>query len=140
MPVRRVLVDSGPLIALFNLLERRRQYFDARVQSLAREGTQFLTTWPCVTEATHMLKVLDNRIDMLHWIAAGGVSAHDFPSVELLAMADWMRRYSERREMDFADASLMWLAISANTTEILTVDRTDFERYRLPSGKSFSIL
>ncbi len=42
--------------------------------------------------------------------------------------------------MDFADASLMWLAISSGTTEILTVERADFERYRLPSGKVFSIL
>jgi uncharacterized protein len=140
MPVRQVLVDSGPLIALFNRNERRHAYFDSRVQSLARQGAQFLTTWPCVTEATHMLKVLDNRIDMLHWIAAGGVRAREFPSSELLAMAEWMRRYSQRREMDFADASLMWLAISLGTTEILTVDRADFERYRLPSGKAFSIL
>jgi hypothetical protein len=140
MPVRQVLVDSGPLIALFNQSERRHAYFDSRVQSLANEGAEFLTTWPCVTEATHMLKVLDNRIDMLHWIAAGGVSAREFPSIELMAMADWMRRYSDRREMDFADASLMWLAISSGTREILTVDRADFEHYRLPSGKTFSIL
>jgi hypothetical protein len=54
----------------------------------------------------------------------------------------WMRRYSERgkREMDLADASLYWLAAETGLTEILTVDVSDFSRYRLPRGKAFTLL
>jgi predicted nucleic acid-binding protein len=42
--------------------------------------------------------------------------------------------------MDLADASLYWLAVETGVTEILTVDVTDFSRYRLPGGKSFTLL
>jgi len=138
--VRRVLVDSGPLMALFAKRDKWRLYFDALIRDLEEMGAQLLTTWPCVTEATHMLRSRDNRVDLLHWIAAGGAEVREFRATELVGMAVWIRRYSERREMDFADASLVWLAAATGTTEILTVDRTDFERYRLPNGKSFEIL
>jgi hypothetical protein len=54
----------------------------------------------------------------------------------------WMRRYSKRgkREMDLADASLYWLAADTGLTEILTVDDSDFSRYRLLRGKAFTFL
>ena len=57
-------------------------------------------------------------------------------------MVRWMRRYTEagKREMDFADASLYWLATETGVTEIMTTDVADFSRYRLPDGRSFSLL
>jgi hypothetical protein len=33
-----------------------------------------------------------------------------------------------------------WLAAETGLTEILTVDVSDFSRYRLPSGKAFTLL
>jgi uncharacterized protein len=45
-----------------------------------------------------------------------------------------------KREMDLADASLHWLAVETGVTEIMTVDATDFSRYRLPRGKAFTLL
>jgi len=45
-----------------------------------------------------------------------------------------------KREMDFADASLYWLATETGVTEIMTTDVTDFSRYRLPGGRSFNLL
>jgi predicted nucleic acid-binding protein len=42
--------------------------------------------------------------------------------------------------MDLADASLYWLAAETGVTEILTVEVMDFTRYRLPGGKSFTLL
>ena len=43
-----------------------------------------------------------------------------------------MRRYgaSSRREMDLADASLIWLAHETGLREIMTTDANDFSRYR----------
>ncbi|MBF0099241.1 MAG: toxin-antitoxin system, toxin component [Magnetococcales bacterium] len=53
-----------------------------------------------------------------------------------------MAKYSEigKREMDFADATLVWLADETNTTDIMTVDVADFSRYRLPDGRGFNLL
>lgn len=58
------------------------------------------------------------------------------------AMRGWMRRYSEpgKREMDLADASLYWLATQTGITDIMTVDRNDFQRYRLPDGRAFLVI
>ena len=57
-------------------------------------------------------------------------------------MLTWMRRYTEtdKREMDLADASLYWLACETGITDVMTIDRNDFEHYRLPDGRSFNIL
>jgi predicted nucleic acid-binding protein len=139
--VRSVLVDSGPFIALFNVRDRQHEMVDSQVAKLAAENAQLLTTWPCVTEATHMLRVLDNRLDLLAWLAQGGARVYDFDALNLKQMAGWTRRYSDRRrEMDLADASLVWLAGELGTTEILTTDRNDFGRYRTPAGKPFRLL
>ncbi|MDD5036137.1 MAG: hypothetical protein PHE55_15405 [Methylococcaceae bacterium] len=42
--------------------------------------------------------------------------------------------------MDLADASLYWLANQTGIVEIMTVDRNDFERYRLPDVRAFVLL
>jgi len=44
------------------------------------------------------------------------------------------------REMDFADASLWWLAAQTGVTDVMTTDVADFSRYRLPDGRAFTLL
>jgi predicted nucleic acid-binding protein len=39
--------------------------------------------------------------------------------------------------VDFADASLVWLADKTGVTDILTLDCRDFGAYRLSGGKAF---
>lgn len=82
------------------------------------------------------------RFRLLEWIALGGVQIFPFESQHLLDMLGWMERYTEPRksEMDFADASLYWLANESGVTTVLTVDKADFSRYRLPDGQAFEIL
>jgi predicted nucleic acid-binding protein len=79
---------------------------------------------------------------MLKWIELGGVVVYPFEPTHLGDMVRWMRRYSEsgKREMDLADASLYWLAVESGVTDIMTVDVTDFSRFRLPRGKAFTLL
>ncbi len=79
---------------------------------------------------------------MLKWIELGGAAVYPFEPPHLGEIVRWLRRYSEsgKREMDLADASLYWLAAETGVTEILTVDASDFSRYRLPHGKAFALL
>jgi predicted nucleic acid-binding protein len=42
--------------------------------------------------------------------------------------------------MDFADATLYWLANETGVTSIMTLDVRDFSRYRLPDGRAFEML
>jgi predicted nucleic acid-binding protein len=139
--VRNILLDAGPIIALFAVDDRHHAKFDAALRELAEGGLRLLTTWPCIVEAAYLLEA-PQRFEMLRWIELGGAQVYPFEPQHLGDMTGWMRRYTERgkREMDFADASLYWLAIATGIREILTVDNADFARYRLPDGRRFEIL
>ena len=139
--MRNVLIDAGPLVALFAVDDKHHNRIDGKVRSLAEGGLRLLTTWPCIVEAAYLLDA-PQRFEMLHWVERGGVQVYPFESHHLGDMIGWMRRYTERgkREMDFADASLYWLALETGIRDILTVDAADFGRYRLPDGHAFDLL
>ena len=139
--MRSVLVDAGPLIALFAVDDRHHERFDALVSSLAPSGLRLLTTWPCVVEASYLLGV-PNRFELLRWLELGGAIVYPFMPSDLGDMIDWMQRYTERekREMDLADVSLYWLAAETGFQEVMTTDVADFSRYRLPNGEAFAIV
>jgi predicted nucleic acid-binding protein len=133
------LLDAGPLIALFDNTDQHHERFR---QLLTRPELpmRLHTTWPCITEATHLLGARE-RLGLLRWIGAGGVQVFPFDTEDLFDMADWMTRYTEERaEMDLADATLYWVAHETGVARILTLDVRDFSRYRLPDGRSFEIL
>lgn len=139
--MQSILIDAGPLIALFAVDDKHHRHFDDLVSNLSMDGLRLLTTWPCVVESSFLLAV-PQRYQMLRWIELGGVLVYPFEAWHLGDMIEWMGQYSERskREMDFADASLYWLAIETGVTDIMTVDVADFSRYRLPDGEAFSLL
>ena len=139
--MRSVLIDAGPLIALFAVDDKHHQRFDRLISELSAAGLRLLTTWPCIVEASYLLEV-PQRYEMLHWIELGGVQVIPIEAFHLGDMIGWMQRYTEsnKREMDFADATLYWLAIETGILEIMTLDRNDFERYRLPDGRAFVLL
>ena len=135
-----VLIDAGPLVAIFDGADPHHARYNAM---LADKGVpmQLYTTWPCVVEASHLLGAV-SRLEMLKWVGLGGVHVFPFDAPELLDMTQWMLRYTQvpRSEMDFADATLYWLAGETGVTTILTLDVRDFSRYRLPDGRTFEIL
>lgn len=139
--MRSVLLDSGPLIALFAVDDKHHRRFDELIHALAADGLRLITTWPCIVEASYLLEV-PQRYEMLHWVELGGAMVYPFESHHLGDMTKWMQQYSKtsRREMDLADASLYWLAVGTNVMNIMTVDVADFSRYRLPDGSAFTIL
>ncbi len=130
------LLDRGALVALFDPSAEEHRHFRAEL----RAAGMLLTTWPCVTEALHILPRVKMKTALMRWIGAGAVSVHEFHAADLPPMADWIEQYSERREMDFADASLVWLGNHSGSRRIMTTDVRDFSRYRLAGGKSFEII
>jgi uncharacterized protein len=134
--VLSTLLDSGALIALFDPSAEEHQHFRTEL----RVAGMLLTTWPCVTEALHILPRVKMKTALMRWIGAGAVSVHEFHVTDLPSMADWIEQYSERREMDFADASLVWLANRSGSRRIMTTDVRDFSRYRLAGSKAFEIV
>ena len=133
------LLDAGPMVALFSPGDRFHAQFQRSILD-ARTPVQLHTTWPCVTEASHLLGPR-YRLALLQWVGAGGVQVFPFDAADLLDMCPWIAQYTQqpRTEMDLADASLYWLVGESGVTRIWTLDVRDFSRYRLPDGRPFEI-
>ena len=139
--MRNVLIDAGPLVALFATDDAHHVHYDRLVSVVSVDGLRLVTTWPCVVEASYILDA-PWRFELLHWIEQGGVQVFPFDPSHLAVMLPWMRRYTEKtkRDMDLADASLLWLAHETGLREIMTIDVKDFARYRLPDGAALTLL
>jgi len=130
--VRNILVDTGPIVALLHKDDKHHK----RVTSFIKQcGCGLLTTWPVMTEAWHLLPV-HGRIALTGWALNGGVAVLDLGENVLTELDRLLRQYRDR-PMDLADASLVLLAERTGLTEILTIDRADFDVYRLADGRSF---
>jgi uncharacterized protein len=124
-----VLVDTGPLVALFDPSDRMRPRCEA---ALAALGTRKLVTSLAVlTEATYLLGFsVQAQTALLSFVAAGAVDVLEFGAGELGEAAALMVRYAQL-PMDLADASLVVLAGRLRTRWIFTLDRRDFSVYRV---------
>lgn len=129
------------MVALFGRDQPGKARYLQLFEQAAAEHWTLTSTWPCVTEASHLLG-LPQRYAFLRWVAADALSIFPFGQEMLEGMIEVMRRYTEspRTEMDLADASLVWLASDTGVNRIMTLDVRDFTRYRLADGRAFEIL
>jgi len=86
-----------------------------------------------VTECTFALA--RNRDALFDWLLSSTIEVVDF-SLDDVETMRWMNAYRDR-EVDFADASLVWLAARRGTDLIATTDFNDFEVYRLLNRRPF---
>ena len=67
------------------------------------------------------------------FVLEGGLSVWFLERVALVRAFELMERYSDH-PMDLADASLVAAAESIGTRKVFTIDRNDFETYRVRRG------
>jgi predicted nucleic acid-binding protein len=129
--VRRLLVDTGPLIAWFDA-------GDAHHETVARYLETFdgelLSSWPVLTETCHLLP---QRMvpAFMQWVADGGLTIAELPASATSALAERLGKYADL-PMDLADATLIWLTERLGVFDVLTLDRRDFGIYRSARGKA----
>ncbi len=127
---RRLLVDTGPLVALANKRERRHS---AAVAFFDHFDGTLITTVAVVAEVCALLP--HHRVPgLLRAISTSNFSLAHVPERELPALAALMGKYADR-PMDFADASLLWLADTLGLADIATMD-TGFHIYRTKRGRA----
>lgn len=130
-----IVVDAGPLIALF----RKRDRHHARVtRFLSTNPARLVSTLSVITEVCHFLNI-DGKIALLTWIGRGGLSLQSIGADDLQEIIPLLERYADQA-MDFADATLVWLAELINTRDVMTVDRRDFLVYRTGRGEAFNLV
>lgn len=126
-----ILVDTGPLIALFDPKE---DLHAACRKTLASLRAPAITTLPVLTEAFHILSPESHGSDALRaFIAEGGLGLHFGSQPETIRAFELMDIYRDR-PMDLADASVIAAAESLGTRRVFTLDRNDFETYRIRRG------
>jgi predicted nucleic acid-binding protein len=137
-----LLVDTGPLVALAN---RRDEHHADSLVKLKRYRGRLLTTWAVLTEFSHLCTEFSHlcgsveaALPFYRWIEKGGLHLMPLGRDELIATLDWLERYADP-PMDLADASLLIAALKTGCTRIWTLDRSDFETYRLPGRRHFTL-
>lgn len=122
-----ILIDAGPLIALFN---RKDQYHGLTLDYLKSFRGQLLSTWPVMTEVTHMLDFsVQQQLNFLRWAARGALSLLPLEAEHLQQMIALTEKY-QNVPMDLADSSLVVMAESLNIRQIATFD-SDYYIYRI---------
>jgi len=120
------LVDSGPLIALF---DKGDKYHKNVLNFFKDYDGEFITTWAVVTEVTHMLDFnLKAQLDFLKWLELGAVDIYEIKQNDLSEIIPMMTKYTNV-PMDLADSTLMFVAQKENIKDIVSID-SDFDIYR----------
>ena len=123
-----VLIDAGPLIALF---DKDDNYHEKIKEFIKNKDYKFHTTTAVITEVLHMLDFsVKVQIDFLEWIMLGGILLYEIKQTNLGKIIELTKKYSDR-PMDFADATLVLAAEQSKIKKIISID-SDFDVYRLP--------
>ncbi len=137
MTTRRVLVDTGPLVALRNVRDQHRD----RIQELARVLPQQLyTCWPVLTEATYLLREHPEEVQvLLEGVRQGVLVLLPLTAVDASPVAAILKKYADQ-SFSLAEAALMHLAEREDITEVVAVDPHDFSIFRTAKGSSLKVI
>lgn len=129
--MKSTLVDAGPLIALFDKSDR---YHDQAVDFLKKSQWSLITTWPVITEVSHMLDFnTRTQLNFLQWINRGGLHIFDLEYGHIVRMIELCEKFKDV-PMDLADATLIVASEVRGIQSIATID-CDFYVYRTIRSK-----
>ncbi len=132
--MKKTLIDSGPLIALF---DRNDKYHAASIEFIKTNRSELITTIASMTETLHLLDFNRNaQLDFLGWVRAGAVTIEPITADDLQRIQGLTRKYADL-PMDFADACLVFLGKKLSIDRIATIDR-DFDVYRMQGKRPFT--
>jgi predicted nucleic acid-binding protein len=140
-PVANALIDTGAILAL---LDRTDRWHNVCVDAFRQLRLPLLTSEAVLAELFHL--VGDSRHEMeaaWKFARSGALTLGIIEPEELTHLHSLMSRYWDRpmaRNMDFADATLVYLARRESLSVILTVDQPDFATYRIEGKRQFRVL
>jgi predicted nucleic acid-binding protein len=131
------LIDTGAILAL---LDRTDRWHAACVDTFRQLRLPLVTSQAVLTELFHL--VGDSRQEMetaWRFVRSGAlrvavIEDQELPEVQTLMLRDW------DRPMDFADATLVYLARRERLPTVFTIDHADFNTYRIEGRKRFRVL
>jgi uncharacterized protein len=131
------LIDTGAILAL---LDRTDRWHDACVTAFRRLRLPLLTSEAVLTEVFHLVGDTRRAIEAAwKFVRSGALIVATIEDEEMSHLQALMSRYWDR-PMDFADATLVYLAKRESLSVILTVDQADFATYRIEGKRQFRVI
>jgi uncharacterized protein len=135
--MRRVLVDTGPLVAI---MSRSDQHHKTCVEALHDLPGPLFSCWPVITEAAWLLRGHAGAVrQLLDSTSAGFLELLSIPSAEAAEIGKVIEKYKTIRPQ-LADAALVYLAERDGFDTIFTLDRRDFSVYQAGRKRAFRII
>jgi|SRR5208337_2052669 len=131
------LIDTGAILAVLD----KSDHWHAPCHAVIRQlRYPLLTTEAVLAELFHMVGDSPSRKEATwQFLRSGTILLASIQHSELHHIHTLMSRYADR-PMDFADATLVYLATRESVGTIVTVDQTDFSVYRIGGKRRFRIL
>jgi uncharacterized protein len=132
-----VLIDTGAIIAL---LDKGDRWHPQCSNTLRRLRLPLLTSEAVLAETFHLIHRSRTEMDAV-WaqLRSGTIAMAAIENGELPYIAALMARYKDR-PMDFADATLVYLAQRESIEAVFTIDQNDFSTYRISGRRRFHVL
>ena len=129
-----MLVDSGPLLALFNGADQ--WHAPVRQWLQANPDARLVSTWPVLTEVCALLaRCIHNAaaLDFLRWVQRGAVEIDQADASSMAQVLAISERFASL-PFDLADASVAEAAARRRIRHVLSVG-ADVDVYRDKAGK-----
>ena len=115
--VRRVLVDTGPLVAI---LSRADHHHEACVDTLRDLPAPLFSCWPVITEAVWLLRAYPSAVQqLLRSIGSGFIELLSLQGSEAKSIADVMKKYADLAHKSPMRHWFIWLIEKALTRFLL---------------------
>jgi predicted nucleic acid-binding protein len=131
------LIDTGAILALLD----RNDHWHSRCAAAIRQlRLPLLTSEAVLTDLFHLVGDSRREVEAAwKFVRSGALVLGSIEGTELGQLQVLMSRYWNR-PMDFADATLVFLAKRESIATILTVDHADFETYRIEGKRRFRVV
>ena len=131
------LIDTGAILALLDRNDRWHSQCAAAIRQLR---LPLLTSEAVLTELFHLVGDSRREVEAAwKFVRSGALVLGSIEGAELGQLQVLMSRYWDR-PMDFADATLVFLAKRESIATILTVNHADFETYRIEGKRRFRVV
>ena len=129
----RIIVDSGPIIALFDAGDA---YHHAAIEFVRQSRAKLISSMAMVTEAMYVLdQSLQARKNLLAWIQGGGLTLTEPVNGDFARIGELIEKYADL-PMDFTDAVVVALCERLSINHVASVDG-DFGIYRYKGRTKF---
>ena len=134
---RGVLVDTGPLVAIFSNKDSQHDECVLAAQDLI---PPLLTSWPVLTEVAWLLRAEPIALGrVLEGVQRDLLQILELDAVFLGWTMDFFEKYADIG-VQLADASLVYLAEREKIEFVFTLDRRDFSIYRTSRNRALKIM